>query len=592
MSRQKLIHIHSVAQNSDSNGPKLPTSSQIEYGELAINYLKDNETISIKNNNNEIKSLSLNAPFFFNTNGKGGIESKSANSTGKRGGVGTNSLAEGYSTTASGYASHAEGYSTTASGAYSHSENALNTANGYGSHSEGHSTTASGMYSHSEGELTVAAGACAHVQGGACYANGKYSHAEGSLCVANGEESHAEGWSTFAKGNCSHAEGMKTVSGRSSTNTYSHAEGGYTYAYGMSSHTEGYCTARIGVKGKVTSTTDKTFELYLDETSGYVYFAGNTDLECVWPYITDVTKPLIFTSGERYFYKDWDTLKSDMDKGKRENMISSIASFSPNDATYNSTTKTLTFTMDFSSVDNSTAWDTALFDNFGDEEVFYVDWVLNSLAYNQSSHLEGDFGICGGDRSHCEGYVNLCNGGKSSVGGLGCVNQSNMSLVHGYGLLNHRNSPYSTTIGCFNSPVEGGIFIIGLGSDNNNRKNALTVTSRGLFQTSAAWTTSSDVRLKNVIDDTISVDVNKVAEMPVFTYTRKDLEKSQTMIGSSAQYWQEILPESVKEDENGYLSLDYNGILLSCVKSLAKSVENYKSEIEDLKKEIEELKNK
>ena len=48
---------HIVHKNSSAlvdNYPKLPTSGQLEYGEIAINYAKDKETISLKNSNNEI----------------------------------------------------------------------------------------------------------------------------------------------------------------------------------------------------------------------------------------------------------------------------------------------------------------------------------------------------------------------------------------------------------------------------------------------------------------------------------------------------------------------------------------------------------
>ena len=48
----QIIHKHSSVITDGK--PKLPTSSQIEYGELAVNYAKDNETISLKNNENEI----------------------------------------------------------------------------------------------------------------------------------------------------------------------------------------------------------------------------------------------------------------------------------------------------------------------------------------------------------------------------------------------------------------------------------------------------------------------------------------------------------------------------------------------------------
>ena len=45
----------------NGNGPKLPTSGQLDYGEIAVNYKKGYETLSLKNDNNEIVSLSVNS---------------------------------------------------------------------------------------------------------------------------------------------------------------------------------------------------------------------------------------------------------------------------------------------------------------------------------------------------------------------------------------------------------------------------------------------------------------------------------------------------------------------------------------------------
>lgn len=59
MARRKLINIHSVQQNTEKTGPKLPTADVIEYGEIAVNYLKDNETISFKNSVNEIVQVAM-----------------------------------------------------------------------------------------------------------------------------------------------------------------------------------------------------------------------------------------------------------------------------------------------------------------------------------------------------------------------------------------------------------------------------------------------------------------------------------------------------------------------------------------------------
>jgi hypothetical protein len=50
---QKVLHKRSNVLLSDGS-PKLPTTKDITYGELAINYSKDVECLSIKNSDNEI----------------------------------------------------------------------------------------------------------------------------------------------------------------------------------------------------------------------------------------------------------------------------------------------------------------------------------------------------------------------------------------------------------------------------------------------------------------------------------------------------------------------------------------------------------
>ena len=50
----KLIHIKSKQRGEDGKSPKLPTSDQLEYGELSINYGDGIETIAIRNEKDEI----------------------------------------------------------------------------------------------------------------------------------------------------------------------------------------------------------------------------------------------------------------------------------------------------------------------------------------------------------------------------------------------------------------------------------------------------------------------------------------------------------------------------------------------------------
>lgn len=52
--KNTLIHINSNQPNNLGDGPKLPQASDLEYGEIAINYGEGFETISIKNSNDAI----------------------------------------------------------------------------------------------------------------------------------------------------------------------------------------------------------------------------------------------------------------------------------------------------------------------------------------------------------------------------------------------------------------------------------------------------------------------------------------------------------------------------------------------------------
>ena len=63
------------------NGPKLPTSGQLDYGEIAVNYKKGYETLSLKNDNNEIVSLSVNTVNDVTVNGTSVVSDKTAGIT-------------------------------------------------------------------------------------------------------------------------------------------------------------------------------------------------------------------------------------------------------------------------------------------------------------------------------------------------------------------------------------------------------------------------------------------------------------------------------------------------------------------------------
>lgn len=101
-------------------------------------------------------------------------------------------------------------------------------------------------------------------------------------------------------------------------------------------------------------------------------------------------------------------------------------------------------------------------------------------------------------------------------------------------------------------------------------------------------TTTSDMRLKDKLAD-IVLPVEAVAAAPamLFAWKRNGLRD----VGSSAQYWQGILPEAVKE-RGGWLEMEYGNLALVSAISIAKKVVSHEERIAQLEKENIGLKNK
>lgn len=100
-----------------------------------------------------------------------------------------------------------------------------------------------------------------------------------------------------------------------------------------------------------------------------------------------------------------------------------------------------------------------------------------------------------------------------------------------------------------------------LGQTTDNGTDRLQVTGTGVFTgnlTAAAFLQSSDIRLKDIISQ----------EGDVITYKWKDGRDSKTHIGYSAQEVQQIMPDSVNQDNGGILSVNYIEVLVKKVQDL------------------------
>jgi len=98
----------------------------------------------------------------------------------------------------------------------------------------------------------------------------------------------------------------------------------------------------------------------------------------------------------------------------------------------------------------------------------------------------------------------------------------------------------------------------------------------------------SDIRLKNVIEN-INLSVEDIAGAPSFTFTWKDMNDDIVHAGTSAQYWNGILPQTVGTDYKGYLGVSYGKTGLLSVIAVARKVVEQEKEIASMKAKIKEL---
>lgn len=98
---------------------------------------------------------------------------------------------------------------------------------------------------------------------------------------------------------------------------------------------------------------------------------------------------------------------------------------------------------------------------------------------------------------------------------------------------------------------------------------------------------SSDIRLKNILSP-VHPSLKAFAKAPLFRFAWKS-NPGMVEIGSSAQYWRNVLPDTVKERE-GWLEMGYGNIALAGVITIAREVETLEQRVDRLEKENGKLK--
>jgi hypothetical protein len=100
---------------------------------------------------------------------------------------------------------------------------------------------------------------------------------------------------------------------------------------------------------------------------------------------------------------------------------------------------------------------------------------------------------------------------------------------------------------------------------------------------------TSDIRLKHKVADVL-LRTEVIANSPMMRFEWKKNPSLGVDVGTSAQYWNDILPEAVRTNEDGFLSVDYGKIATVSVVSLANTMLTYEQRIKELESEIDRLK--
>ncbi|MCW5885987.1 MAG: hypothetical protein KIT33_13535, partial [Candidatus Kapabacteria bacterium] len=367
--------------------------------------------------------------------------------------IGIHSVAMGYNNTASGDFSNAMGHNTIAYGDNSTTLGSHNSAHGDYSTAIGYANTASGGISTAMGGNTIASGDVSTAMGGGTTASSTFSTAMGENSTASGYASTAMGSNTKAR------SGYETVLGR------------WNVDYTPTTPSAWHVNDQLFVIGNGTGSTSRSNAMTILK-NGRIGIGTATPVALL--HITDTDEGNILFEGE--FKGSGPSDPPTSGAGTRMMWYPDKASFRVGRV-------------------SSTQWDK---DSIGDYSVAmgYNTKALNvySTALGYSTIASGYISTALGNSSKASGYNSLAMGYSTIASGyistaLGIYSES--SGDYSFVLGNQIQSPsaYETVIGRYNTTytpssgvswnVNDRLFVIGNGTGNSTRSNALTVLKNG-----------------------------------------------------------------------------------------------------------------
>ena len=226
-----------------------------------------------------------------------------------------------------------------------------------------------------------------------------------------------------------------------------------------------------------------------------------------------------------------------------------------------------------------------------------ANWYENDSAYGiqtQSCTASGFFSIAmgrfttaSGDYSTAMGRDTTASGDYSTAMGFQTEASDRSSLVIGqYNLLGSTVTNSATSFSTSNTA-----FVIGNGTANDSRSDALTVLFDGTTTIAGDLSINSDARLKaNIIS--LGSTLAKLLQIDGKSYTMKKDKNKKQKIGVLAQDIEKVFPELVTET-NDIKSVNYQGlvpVLINALKEQDSKMNEQEAKLNKQQAEIDKLK--
>lgn len=302
----------------------------------------------------------------------------------------------------------------------------------------------------------------------------EFSHAEGKKTIGEGTASHAEGVYTYAKGTASHAEGNETMA----TAAQSHAEGSSTQAKGINSHAEG----STNQSKAINSHTEGAYNII--DTDGHNAHAEGSQ--------NTVNSTNAHAEGGSNNVTGDNAHAEGSSNRAINNSAHTEGSYNKSDGTSSHTEGTLNeATNNASHAEGKNTRSQA--------EASHSEGI-NSIASASAAHAEGNTTTASGVNSHSSGANTVASGVGSFAEGSYTTAAADYS--HAAGLYTRTKDNYSFVIGKYNdySILASTLFMVGNGTDDDHRSNALYLTSNGELHV------ASDIVVNGVSFNSLNVE--------------------------------------------------------------------------------------